>query len=132
MRCLQIILLCILIFSCREEGTKTNNNNKRIYYQTVIPKDTIVTMGDTFHAKIYLTDYPANLVKSITVDSINGHSTGTIKLPIKNGIGIFNYVPSEEDTNVFIGRIIVKETDSSKWDIYFFRSTFEVKKPKTQ
>jgi hypothetical protein len=143
MKYFPLILLSFLIASCRETGTKTKTNNREHYYQTVVPKDTIVMLGDTFHAKIYLSNYPQRLLISITVDSISKDSIKPyikdvvlFKLPIKDSIGYFNYLPNDEGNYFFTGRINVKEIDTIKhienkrrYRTYWFFSKFKVKNP---
>src|ERR1039458_8958452 len=102
-RWLLIIGFCILIFSCKEKREKMHYGLRFRSNPEVILKDTILMKGDSLHAQIYLSLYPKSLLRSITVDSIsrdsikpNMKNVVAFKLPIKDGIGYFNYLPNKE------------------------------------
>jgi hypothetical protein len=131
-----ILALSVFLVSCGQTAKKENKVIRPFSVAKVITKDTIVMLGDSFHAKIYLANYPKKQLLFITIDSINGHYTGSFRLPTEDSIGFFNYLPDKEGINRFCGIVSVKEVDSIRFPHhkymrrgYYFRSIFKVKNP---
>jgi len=122
MKALLIVVLSVILASCGQTETKENKVIRPFTIAKVITNDTIIMLGDSFHAKIYLSNYPKKKLLFITIDSINGNYTGSFRLPTEDSMGFFNYLPDREGTNRICGVIKVKEVDSIRFPHYKYMS----------
>ncbi len=96
----------------------------------VIPKTTYITLGDSFHAAIFLAARNNTQIPQVFIDSINGKAIEEEKVPVVGSIGRYSVKPTSEGPVVFSGTIKMKDpSGGGKMQSYPFRSTYLAAKP---
>jgi gliding motility-associated protein GldM len=96
----------------------------------VIPKTTYITLGDSFHAQIFLAARNNTQIPQVFIDSINGKAIEEEKVPVVGSIGRYNVKPTSEGPVVFSGTIKMKDpSGGGKMQSYPFRSTYLAARP---
>ena len=95
----------------------------------IIPKETYVTLGDSFHAQIFLAASQSTQMPIVTIDSINGKAVEKINVPVSGGTGYYSVKPTTEGPESFAGTIAIKKPGDNTYDKYPFHSSYLAAKP---
>jgi len=95
----------------------------------VIPKATYVTLGDSFHAEIFLAASQSTQNPVVTIDSINGKAIEKQNVKTSGGSGYYAEKANSEGPVTFSGTIGIKHPGDNTYDHYFFRSSYIAAKP---
>lgn len=95
----------------------------------VIPKTTYVTLGDSFHAQIFLAASQSTQNPIVTIDSINGRAIDKQNVKVSDGVGEYGEKPGSEGPVIFSGTIGIKDPSTGTIKNYPFRSNYLAAKP---